>query len=78
MKPPALCGLSVAVLKTDLLCQARWDVWAAFPLWLRWRMSCVGHFAAERPPVFVRPTLGAVSHQLYGFQTYAIEECLYA
>lgn len=39
-------------------------------------MSGIGHFAVGRPPVVVRPTPDAMSHQLYGFLTCAIDECL--
>lgn len=63
-------------LTTDLSRYACRDVRVALPLWLRWRMSCIGHLAAGRPPVIVRPTSGAVSLQMYGFGTCDIQECM--
>lgn len=38
-------------------------------------MSGIGYLAAWRPPV-IRPTLGAVSLQVYRFFTCPIRECL--
>jgi len=41
------------------------------------RMSCGGLVAAERPPVFARPTLGALSFYLYGLHVRTTNESLH-